>query len=155
MPTPNNLRKRRKPNPVLTHVELGVHIPQEHIADDPEVELVRGHDSTDTCLRSSGHRTDVEQGRRDRERLSAECEADSRCGGAGNGVVALTDGLRRVLGAGYRRVDGRNTFPVADDDLAAGIDDGLDVCDGCLGVHSDALEQCLPVTLQYRAIQHD
>ena len=58
-----NLRKRRKPNTVLSHVELCVHVLEEHIADDPVLELVRGHNSTDTVLRSSGNGAEVEQAR--------------------------------------------------------------------------------------------
>jgi hypothetical protein len=59
-------------------VELGVHVPHEHVPDDPEVRAdVLAHDPADALRRAGRDPAEAERRRRDREHLAAKGEADA------------------------------------------------------------------------------
>ena len=128
-----SLLKGSKADLVVTHVEGGVYILQEHIPDHPERQGRRSNYRTDTSIgRLGSDLAQVEERSRNSEGLAAEAEADRWDGVAWDSEVAGGEGLARVLGTGDRGIEVADVVHVADDEGCAGVNDGLDVLDSSL-----------------------
>jgi hypothetical protein len=136
--------ERSERNLTLAQVELGVHVPHEHVAHDPEVRThILAHDPAHALRRPGGDPAEAECVRRDGEVLAAEGEADARRAVARVGVVAVA----RACTAGHGLVELGGVGGGGDDERSAAVDDGGGGAKRLRGADGDRVHVDLPVSL--------
>jgi hypothetical protein len=131
-------------NLTLAQVELGVHVPHEHVAHDPEVRTdILAHDPAHALRRAGGDLAEAECVRGDGEVLAAKSEADAGRAVAWVGVVAVA----RAGAARYRLVELGGVGGGGDDERRAAVDDGGGRAKSLGGADGDRVHVDLPVPL--------
>jgi hypothetical protein len=131
-------------NLTLAQVELGVHVPHEHVAHDPEVRThVLAHHPAHALRRAGGDPAEAKRVRRDGERLATEGDADAGRAVGRVGVVAVA-----CAGAArYGLVELGGVGGGGDDERRAAVDDGGGGAKSLGGADGDRVDVNLPVPL--------
>jgi hypothetical protein len=131
-------------NLTLAQVELGVYVPHEHVAHDPEVRTdILAHDPAHALRRAGGDPAEAERVRGDGEVLAAEGEADAGRTIARVGVVAVA----YAGAAGHGLVELGGVGGGGDDERGAAVDDGGGGAKRLCGADGDRVDVNLPVPL--------
>ena len=94
------LLQLREPNPPLPDIKSGIHRLHENITNNPEVQPIFRRNTPNTGIGTLRHSTEVEELRRDRERLPTKGKTDCRELGVARESIETLAGVGISLGAG-------------------------------------------------------